>query len=93
VNSYNGLASDAAVNLTANYQMEVITNPSATGWSVNGTDEENGDDISSQCWGAFGPTLTGKKGNSYYNGRTYDVQAMGSNKDHGCVVGSRTNGF
>lgn len=86
----NGLAVDAAVNLTSNYQMEALTDPLGDGWRE---DSDDNIEISTECQSIFGPKLPGKKGNSYYGGRTYDVHAMGSNKDHGCVVGSRPSGF
>ena len=86
----NDRAADAAINLTSHFQMEAITDPLFNAWR-----EDNDDvmEISSECDHVFGPRLPGKKGNSHYNGHTYDVHAMASNKDEGCVVGSRTSGF
>lgn len=87
----NNLAADAAISLTSHFQMEAITDPLYTSWYDN-QDEgyaENG----AECEWVFGPTLPGKKGNSDYNGHTYDVQAEASNEKEGCVVGSRVDGF
>lgn len=86
----NNLAADAAVNVTSHFQFEAITDPLFTSW------REDNDDVvenASECEGIFGPVLPGKKGNSYYGGHTYDVQAQASNADEGCVVGSRPDGF
>ena len=87
----NNRAADAAISRTSRLQMEAITDPLFNAW-YDGEDQvkvENGD----ECDDVFGPKLPGRGGNSYYKGHTYDVQAMASNKDEGCVVDSRPNGF
>lgn len=87
----NNLSADAAISLTSAFQMEAITDPLYTSWLDN--NDEGPAENAAECEWLFGPVLPGKKGNSDYNGHTYDVQAEASNEKEGCVVGSQVDGF
>jgi len=74
---------DAAVNLTSHEQMELATDPEATGW-FDPTGFFNGE-IADKCARVFGP-LDANGADVSFNGHPYMVQEEWDNAASGCVL-------
>ena len=76
------IAADAEVNVTSHEQMELATDPEATGWfGQNGLLDEIGD----KCVGQYGP-LDRHGADISMNGHRYVVQEEWDNAASGCVL-------
>jgi len=73
---------DAEINLTSHEQMELATDPLATGWfDATGLTGEIGD----KCAGIYGP-LDATGADVYINGHPYIVQEEWDNAVSGCAI-------
>jgi Phosphate-induced protein 1 conserved region len=77
------IAADAEISATSHEQMELATDPLATGW-FDATGLLNGE-IGDKCAGVFGP-LDATGANVSFNGHPYIVQEEWDNAVSGCAI-------
>jgi len=83
VSPNHDIDADAAINLTSHEQMELATDPEATGW-FDATGLANGE-IGDKCAGVYGP-LDAAGADVYFNGHPYVVQEEWNNAVSGCAI-------
>jgi hypothetical protein len=83
VSPNHDIAADTEINLTSHEQMELATDPEATGW-FDKTGFSNGE-IGDKCVGVYGP-LDATGADVSFNGHPYIVQKEWDNAVSGCVL-------